>query len=596
MRAGISFLLLSAASADSVLGFGVPSSSAVRGGGFLRPLRSLANRPSQVEDVVANSKSIGILGDLDAAKVVPATAAGAAVALAMVPEAVAFSFVAGVNPLVGLWTTVTLGFVAAAFGGRAGICSSASGACAVVVAALCRSHGPAYLSGCAMLAGLLQAGAGLLGAGKFIRLVPHPVMLGFVNGLALVMTRAQMGSFKDAATGAFLRVTDPVGAGTYGIAALTMLLVRYVFPKIKNKFVKKVPPTLGAVAVASVVARLCKLPVQTLADVAGAETFRGGLAVLPKLAWPAVPAADYLGVIFPYALTMAAVGCIESLLTMQLVDGIVDDGTRGSTRRECIGQGLGNVASGLAGGIGGCALLGQSLINVESGGGASRLSGMSMALLLGLGIVGAAPLLGAVPVPALTGVMLLVCQSTFSWSSLRIINKIPRVDAAVILLVSAVTVVEDLAKAVLVGTVACALSFAWKQSTSITASSTDNVKARTKTYSLRGPLFFGSSGQFAQLFSPKADPDDVVVDFSESRIMDHSGLEAVNELADRYGAAGKRVTLRGLSSDCAGLLSKLHEGGLPPYEIIAADPASDPVYEVAEDSKYYKDIPVPKPV
>lgn len=275
-------------------------------------------------------------------------------------------------------------------------------------------------------------------------------------------------------------------------------------------------------------------------------------------------------------------------------EGIVDDGKRGSTRRECIGQGLGNIASGMTGGIGGCALLGQSLINVESGGGVSRLSGMSMAAFLALGIVCAAPLLGNVPVAALVGVMLLVCQSTFSWSSLRVIRKIPKLDALVILLVSAVTVVEDLAMAVVVGTIASALGFAWKQSTSIMAT-TSNVSRKSKTYNIRGPLFFGSTQQFGSLFSPKTDPVDVVIDFTDSRIMDHSGLEAINDLADRYGREmGKSVTLRHLSSDCTQLLSRLHEGGLPPYEIIDSDPATDPVYEVAEDPKYYRDVPIPK--
>ena len=237
---------------------------------------------SQLEDLVANSKSINILkkiGKSESANViVPSIAAGAAVALAMVPEAVAFSFVAGVHPLVGLWTTVALGLVAASFGGRAGICSSASGACSVVVAALCKSHGPAYLSGCALLAGLLQIFGGVMGFGKFIRLVPHPVMLGFVNGLTVVMLRSQLGSFRDATTGAFLTIFSPVGRATYGIAGLTMALIRVILPRIKNDFVQKIPPTLGAVALTSIVSNIFKLPLQTLGDIAGAETFRGGLA------------------------------------------------------------------------------------------------------------------------------------------------------------------------------------------------------------------------------------------------------------------------------------------------------------------------------
>ena len=273
----------------------------------------------------------------------------------------------------------------------------------------------------------------------------------------------------------------------------------------------------------------------------------------------------------------------------------MDDGKRGSTRQECIGQGLGNIAAGLTGGIGGCALLGQSLINVESGGGLSRLSGMAMAIFLALGIVAAAPLLAAVPVAALVGVMLLVCQSTFSWSSLRIIGKIPRLDAAIILLVSAVTVIEDLAKAVVAGTIMSALGFAWKQSTSIIASE-KNSSSRSKTYAIKGPLFFGSVRQFSSLFSPKTDPNEVIFDFTESRILDHSGLEAINSLADRYGALGKKVTIRRLSSDCAQLLANINDGELPPYEVIDSDPALDPIYEVAEDSKFYKNVKAPKTV
>jgi len=346
------------------------------------------------------------------------------------------------------------------------------------------------------------------------------------------------------------------------------------------------------VVTATLVARLLRLPVRTLADVAGAETFRGGLAVLPKIGLPAVPfTMDALRVVLPFAITMAAVGSIESLLTMQLLDGIADDGKRGSTSKENIGQGIGNVMSGLTGGIGGCALIGQSLINMESGGGKSRLSGMSMALFLGMGIVAAAPLLATVPIAALVGVMLLVCQGTFSWSSLRILHRIPRLDAAIIGIVSYTTVAHDLAKAVVAGTVASALGLAWKLSTSI-AASTDMVagpgegaggsSSKWKSYSLSGPLYFGSTRQFASLFDVKKDPgDDIIIDFTNSRVMDHSAIEAINDLADKYGAAGKKVHLRHLSKNCGDMLAKLHKGGLPPYEIIESDPGTDPVYDVA---------------
>lgn len=529
-------------------------------------------------------------------------AAGLAVSLAMVPEAISFAYVAGVSPLVGLWTTVILGFVAAAFGGRPGICSSASGACSVVVAALCVEKGPSYLSACAMLAGVLQIV--FRRAGRFIRIVPHPVMLGFVNGLTVVMARAQLRHFKDAGTGAFLTLSSEMGRSMYGLTALTAILVR-LLPRIKA--LQSIPPTLGAVTVCSVVQKLCNLPgVKTLADVSGAETFRGGWSVLPKLSlWPSgVPfSLETLQVIAPYAVTMASVGAIESLLTMQLIDNLVETGGKqqqpSSTRKECLGQGLGNLASGLTGGIGGCALLGQSIINVESGGGASKLSGMSMAVFLALGILAGAPLLANIPVAALVGVMLTVCQSTFSWSSLRILHKIPRLDAAVIFLVSFVTVKDDLARAVFAGVIASALGFAWKQSTGITATigivssqqqqqQKQKAKFRQpsswKSYKIRGPLFFGSTTSFTRLFAGNIqdDPENVVLDFTESRIYDHSALEAIHGIADKYNEAGKTVYLKHLSDNCRVLLETLHGRDDAPYELdIESDPTTDPVYSVA---------------
>lgn len=379
----------------------------------------------------------------------------------------------------------------------------------------------------------------------------------------------------------------------YGLTAATMVLVK-LLPKINNKIVKAIPPSLGAVTIISVLARLLKLPAKTLADIAGASTFSGGLSVLPKIGLPNLPSTlPTLQTILPFAVTMAAVGCIESLLTMQILDGIADDGTRGSTKRELVAQGMGNMLSGLTGGIGGCALLGQSIINVQSGGGVSRLSGMSMAVFLALGIVAAAPLLGAVPIAALVGVMLLVCQSTFSWSSLRVLNKVPRLDACIIALVSFITVRDDLAKAVVVGTIASALGFAWKQSTSITATydtAETGQDTQQKEYRLFGPLFFGSTMQFTSLFNVKADPDTVIIDFTNSRVLDHSALEAINSLADKYGDMGKRVRIRHLSRDCAQLLAKINKNGLPPYEIIEDDPKTDPVYGVAEESTVYKTV------
>ena len=317
--------------------------------------------PSQIESIAKNAKLLHPFGSaVERETVVTSLAAGLAVSLAMIPEAISFAYVAGVSPLVGLWTTVFLGFIAAAFGGRAGICSSASGACSVVVASLCAIHGPAYLSACAIMAGALQIiFGGYAGMGKFIRLVPHSVMLGFVNGLTVVMIRAQLIHFKSGAGKSFLSLASPAGRSMYGLTALTMLLVKTI-PKVRG--LRVVPPSLGAVSVCAILAKVLKLPIKTLSDVSGAETFRGGLSVLPTLALPAVPLTfETLKIITPFAITMAAVGAIESLLTMQLLDGIADDGERGSTKKECLGQGLGNMASGFVGGIGGCALLGQSV-------------------------------------------------------------------------------------------------------------------------------------------------------------------------------------------------------------------------------------------
>lgn len=490
----------------------------------------------------------------------------------------------------GLQTTAILGFFAAAFGGRGGITTGASGACAVVVATLVASHGTAYLSAAVMLAGLFQVTFGLIGAGKFIRLVPHPVMLGFVNGLAIVMTRAQLTHFRAPLAAGVL---SPPALTMMGLSALTVVLVKLV-PRLTHA----VPPSLAAVGIVSLLSSAFKLPATTLIDLAGPDAFSGGLAVLPKFGVPALAASPLtvLRVVTPVALTMAVVGLVESLLTLQLIDGIVDDGTRGSTRQECVGQGLGNVISGLSGGMGGCALIGQSLVNVQSGG-TSRLSGITMALFLALGLICAAPLLGQVPIAALVGVMLLVCHSTFSWSSLRLVGRIPNIDLFCIALVSVVTVVRDLAQAVGAGVVVSALSFAWRQSTSIRVRKLE-VETRTTsdgwlTYAVDGPLFFGSAQTFVNRFAPKDDPNDVIIDFMYSRVYDHSALEAINALCERYGSLGKRVHLRHLSSDCYGLLEKLF-GDAKPYELFEPDAATDPVYEVAEDSRYYKDIAVPK--
>ena len=483
---------------------------------------------------------------------------GGTVSLAMIPEAVGFAFVAGVSPLCGLWTTVIMGMMSALFGGRPGIMTGASGAVAVVVAPLVASHGKAFLAPTVLLAGLIQLAAGKLKLGEWIRLVPHPVMLGFVNGLAVVMTRAQLVHFKDPVTGLFLSLTSPAGATMAGLTVLSML-----FMKLTPLVTTLLPPSLVTIVLTTLAAKVFKLPARTLMDIAGASTFTGGLSSLPRFALPFTKALGVpftrstLRVILPVALTVATVGLIESLLTLQLLDTIADSDTPSSTALECRGQGLGNAAASLFGGMGGCALIGQSIMNAEAGG-VERLSGVAMSLSLGVGIVAFAPLLGMIPISALVGVMLLVCQSTFAWPSLRILHKVPRLDAFIILLVTYITVVQDLAVATAAGTVLSALSFAWKQSAAV------NLSRDGPVYKLSGPIFFGSAQTFQRLFEPEKDTTGdkaVTLDFADARLYDHSALEAVNGVVSRFGAAGKTVTLANLSSNCKALLDGMNASG-----------------------------------
>jgi SulP family sulfate permease len=540
---------------------------------------------SQLESIVTNAKRIipfekvqTIQSELLKPKYktfVSSSAAGLAVALTMLPQAIAASTLAGVNPLVGIWTTVLMGFAAAALGGRAGVASSVSTSALVVVAALCASKGPQYLSACAIVAGILQMVGGVVGVGKFIRLVPHPVMLGFINGLAILMTKTQLLYFSG------INWASPIGTATVGVMAATIAIV-----KLLPRVTRVVPPSVAAVFFVSSASALLKLPVQTLSDVAGAATFAGGWNVLPKLALPSVPfTLETLTVVLPYALTMALVGAIESLLTMQIVDGMVDDGHRGSTKQELIGQGVGNVASAMFGGIGGSAVLGQSIVNVQSGGAISRWSGMSMAIFLAFGIVVAAPLLGSIPIASLAGIMLLVCQSTFSWSSLRLFNKVPKMDLAIIALTSIVTVRKNLAQAVFTGTIVSALDFAWKKSKILRVVAFE--EPRNKLYRLDGPLFFGSVDSFDGFFDPKNDPTTVVLDFSNCRVHDHSALEAICKLAQKYAVHSKQLVVRRVSQDTAQLLKKLYPNGALMVEV---SDGQDPAYQVAEESRLYGDL------
>ncbi|GMI00723.1 hypothetical protein TrLO_g8514 [Triparma laevis f. longispina] len=506
--------------------------------------------------------------------------AGMTCALAMIPEAVSFAFVAGVSPLCGLWTTVVMGASVALGGGRGGVMTGASGACAVVLAELVHSHGVEFLGPTVLLAGILQIVVGKARAGKFIRLVPHPVMLGFVNGLAIVIAKAQFSHFKDPLTGQFFDIRSPKGMTMAGLTAITVALIKLI-PKVSTT----IPASLVSIILVTLGSTVLKLPAVTLADLAGKDTFAGGWSVLPKLGLPNVPMnLSTMKTVFHFAVTMAAVGLVESLLTLQLVDGLLEDGTQGSTSRESTALGVGNILSGLTSGMGGCALLGQSLINVNSGG-TTRLSGAAMAALLAVGIVAAAPLLASVPVASLVGLMFMVSFSTFSWSSLRLITRIPRIDAATLALVSIVTVYKDLAVAVVAGTVLSALSFAWRQSTDVDVRAVAGDPAvGSAVLSVDGIIYFGSAANFQRAFDPTRMPEnEVVLDFANARVLDHSGMEAVNAVCKRFGEAGKVVRIRNLSSECGQLMKDFNDGDQQFLDRVIETGPDDPNYRVAVD-------------
>ncbi|SHJ24815.1 SulP family inorganic anion transporter [Wenxinia saemankumensis] len=475
---------------------------------------------------------------------------GLTVALALVPEAVAFAFVAGVPPLVGLYAAFIVGLITALFGGRPGMISGATGALAVVMVSLVAQHGIEYLFATVVLMGAIQIVVGVLRWGKFIRLVPHPVMLGFVNGLAIVIFLAQLGQFKVPGT---TEVSGHgVGGGEWlsgvplavmlGLTALTMAVI-WLGPRL----VKAIPaPLLGILVTAGIVIAL-GLDTPVVGDLASIE---GGL---PAFHIPMVPLTwETMEIILPYAVILAAIGLIESLLTLNLVSELT--GNRGGASQECLAQGAANVVTGFFGGMGGCAMIGQSMINVKSGG-RTRLAGTAAALFLLLFILFASPLIERIPLAALVGVMFMVVIGTFAWNSLTLLWKVPRTDAAVIVLVTVVTVATDLATAVVVGVIVSALAYAWNNATRI-AASTDRTPEGAKVYKIIGPLFFGSAEGFGELFTVEEDPSVVIVDFEGSRVVDQSALAAIDSVASRYEAAGKVLQLRHLSRDCHRLLRR----------------------------------------
>ncbi|RDH83893.1 MAG: sodium-independent anion transporter [endosymbiont of Galathealinum brachiosum] len=487
---------------------------------------------------------------------------GLTVALALVPEAIAFAFIAGVEPLVGLYAAFMVGLLAAIFGGRPGMISGATGAMAVVMVALVADHGVEYLFAAVVLTGILQILAGVFKLGKFIRIVPHPVMLGFVNGLAIVIFLAQMKSFQVDVNGVSEWMTGAPLLIFGGLIVLTMAIIHFL-PKLTTA----VPSSLAAIVVVSLLVIGLNIDTNTVGDLASIK------GELPQFHIPLVPFdLETLKIIFPYAIILAAIGLIESLLTLTLIDEITN--TRGRGNRECIGQGIANTATGFFGGMGGCAMIGQSMINVNSGG-HQRLSGVSAALFLLAFILFASSLIEQIPMAALVGVMFIVVIGTFEWSSFRIFGKIPRHDAFVIVLVSGVTVASDLAIAVVVGVIVSALVFAWEHAKHINV--TDYIDDKgSKVYELNGPLFFGSVKNFRELFAPENDPEDVIIEFKNSRVSDHSAIEAIDNLAERYIKAGKKLHLRHLSEECKQLLDKAGD-------LVEVNRLEDPSYHVADD-------------
>jgi SulP family sulfate permease len=488
---------------------------------------------------------------------------GLTVALAMVPEAIAFALVAHVSPITGLYAAFIVGLITSAFGGRPGMISGATGALAVVMVALVTTHGVEYLFATVVLMGLLQVLFATAKLGKLIRLVPYPVMLGFVNGLAIVIFLAQFTHFK---------VTDPSGAmawmsghEAYVMAALIglTLAVIYVFPR----FSKAIPATLAGILVVSGLVAVMGLETKTVGDLG---SIAGGL---PSFHIPQVELSwQTLRIIFPYALILAAIGLIESLLTLNLIDEMTD--TRGKPNRECMAQGAANIVTGFFGGMGGCAMIGQSMINVNNGA-LKRLSGISMSLFLLGFILFGADLIESIPLAALIGVMFFVAEKTFEWGSLTALRKIPKSDAFIVVAVTVVTIFNDLAVAVLLGVIIAALVFAWDHAKQISAHSyTDDTG--WKVYELKGSLFFASTSVFQDLFNPKSDPEHVVIEFKHAKVVDQSAIEAIDSLAGRYLGEGKRLHLRHLSPDCLELLEKAKD-------MVEINTYEDPHYHIADN-------------
>lgn len=485
---------------------------------------------------------------------------GITVALALVPEAVAFAIIAGLSPLTGLYAAIVMGFVTSVLGGRPGMISGATGAVAVVIVVLAKSHGVEYIFATVILAGIFQMLAGFLRLGKLIRLVPHPVIFGFVNGLAIIIFMSQLTQFKDASgdwlTGAPMLIL-------LGLVGLTMLII-YGLPKLT----KVVPASLTAILVVFGIVAFFGIDTKTVGDMA---SIKGGF---PPFHIPQIPfELETLWIILPYAAIVAGVGLIESLLTLNIVDELTE--TRGKGNKEAVAQGVANILSGFFSGMGGCAMIGQSLINVSNGA-RHRISGIVASVMLLVFVMFGSGLIEKVPMAALTGLMIMVAIGTFEWASLKTFNKMPKSDIFVMVMVTLITIfLHNLALAVIIGVVIAALVFAWDNAKRIRArKSVDNEGV--KHYEIYGPLFFGSITAFNEKFDVLNDPEEVIIDFQESRVVDMSAIEALNRITERYEKVGKKVHLKHLSADCRKLLDKADS-------IIDVNVMEDPTYKVVVD-------------
>lgn len=489
--------------------------------------------------------------------------AGLTVAMTMIPESLSFAILAGLSPLTGLYAAFLMGLITAVLGGRPGMVSGGAGATVVVLIALMQSHGVEYVFAAVALAGLIQIAVGIFRLGKFIRLVPQPVMYGFVNGLAIIIFMAQVQQFKVPGSNGAEWLSGSALWIMAGLVALTILIV-ITFPRIT----KAIPASLVAIIVVFLIVLGLGIDTKTVKDIASVS---GGF---PPFHVPAVPfSIDTIKIIFPYSLVMAGVGLIESLLTMNVVDEIT--GTKGRGNKEAVAQGTANIVNGFFTGMGGCAMIAQSFVNLSAGSRA-RLSGIIAALTILLIILFGAPVIERVPMAALVGVMMMVAIGTFEWTSLRVINKMPRHDVVVGILVAAITVwLHNLALAVLIGVIISALVFAWESAKRIRARKYIDDKG-VKHYEIYGPLFFGSVTAFNEKFDVNNDPAEVVIDFKDSRVADMSGIDALHKLTERYKRAGKTLRLLHLSEDCKLLLKNASS-------LIEVNVLEDPSYRVATD-------------